>query len=135
MAHNELTRGMASTSHILSRNHAVNLTKGPVPVSALGHGPYIHFKNLRPMAHGRHTLKTALGGCISEFIYLEGPEPSLVISRGQVSRSGNERTTAHDELTRGMASTSHILLGNTRLSEPTGQHLSPAYTQSRLTAW
>jgi hypothetical protein len=78
---------MASTSHILSRNHAVNLTKGLVPVSALGHGPDIHLKNLRPVARGGHTLKTALGGCILEFIYLEGPEPSLVIGRGQVSRS------------------------------------------------
>jgi hypothetical protein len=52
MAHDGLTQGMASTGHILLGNHAVNHTKGPVPTSALGHGPYLHLGNLGPMAYG-----------------------------------------------------------------------------------
>ena len=89
---------MASTSHILLGNHAVNHTKELTPVSALGHGPDPHLRNLGPVAYDGRTLETTCGGCILEYTYLEGLVPSLVATHGQVSRLRNQRTMAHDKL-------------------------------------
>jgi hypothetical protein len=94
-----LAGGMAHGGHIHNENYGFIGADGPASVPAISHSPDLHVGNLRSMAHGGHTPRTAHGGCILEFIYLEGPEPSLIIGRGQVSRLGNQRTMAHDELT------------------------------------
>jgi len=82
MAHDELAGGIPSTGHILLGNHTVNHTKGPTPVSALGQGPDPHLGNLGPVAYGGRTLGTARGGCIPEFTYVGGLEPSLTTGHG-----------------------------------------------------
>ena len=107
-----LAGGMAHGGHIHRENYEIIDAKGPAPTSAFSRNPDFHLRSLGLMAHGGHTPRTALGGCIPEFIYLEGPLPSLVPSRGQASRPRNQRTMAHDELARGMASIGHILPGN-----------------------
>ena len=103
---------MAHGGHIRRENYEFIDVKGPTPASALGRGPNFHPSDLDPVVHGGHTLRAALGGCIPEFTYPEGPVPSLTTGRCQFSRLGNQRPTAHNELTRGMASTGHTLLGN-----------------------
>jgi hypothetical protein len=83
MVHDKLARGMASTGHILLGNHAVNHTKGLMPVAVLGHGPDLYLGNLGPTAYGGRTLRTANEGCIPEFTYVRGPCPlsSLAMAR------------------------------------------------------
>ena len=112
MAHNEFSQGMASTRHILLGNHAVNRTKGPAPMSTLGHGLDLHLRNLGPVAYGGHTLGTAHGGCILEFTNIGGPLPSLITSRDQDFHPGSQMAIAHGDLARGMAHGGHILSGN-----------------------
>ena len=82
MTYDELAQGMAMTNHILLGNHAVNHTKGPTPMFALGHSPNLHLRNPSPTAYGRRTLGTAYGGCILEFTYIGGPGPFLTTSHG-----------------------------------------------------
>jgi hypothetical protein len=115
-----LTGGMARGGHIHRENYGFIGANKPTPTSAISHSPDLHPGNLSSVACGRQTPETTLGGCIPEFTYLEGPVPSLVASRGLVSRPRNQRTTTHDELARGMASTSHILLGNHAVNHSKG---------------
>ena len=107
----ELTGGMAHDGHIHHKNYEFTSIKGPAPATARGYDPDLCHRDPRHVAHSEHTLGTASGGSILEFTYPEGPVPSHITGRGQVSRPGNQRSTARNELTRGMASTSHILLG------------------------
>ena len=106
-----LARGMAHGGHIRHKNYEFIGAKGPAPTSAFSRGPDLHSGDLDPTVHGGQTLRTALRVCIPEFTYPEGPVPSLITSRGQVSRLGNQRSTARNELTWGMASTGHIPFG------------------------
>jgi len=94
MACDELTQGMASTGHILLGNHTVDLTKGPAPMSTFSRGPNFHPRGLYHVAHGGHTLKTTLEGCILEFTYIRGPAQSLVTDRGKDFYPGNRRPVA-----------------------------------------
>ena len=87
------------------------------------------------MAHGGHTPRTALEGCILEFTDVGGLIPSPITVQGQDFHLGSQRPMAHGELTRGMAHGGHILLGNHEIVEPMSQHPSLAPTQSRLTVW
>ena len=80
-----LAGGMAHGSHIHRENYGFIGTKGPAPASASGHSMDLHLGNLSSVAHGGHTPRTTLEGCIPEFIYPEGPVPLLVTSRGQAS--------------------------------------------------
>ena len=107
-----LTRGMANDGHIHHKNYEPVGAKGPAPMSAYSRGSDLHPRNLDPVAHSGHTLGTPLRGCIPEFTYPEGPVPSLIAGRAQVSRPGNQRSTARNKLTRGMASSGHISFGN-----------------------
>ena len=107
-----LAGGMALGGHIRRENYEFIGVKGPAPASALGRGPDFHPSDLDPVVHGGHTLRTALGGCIPEFACPEGLVPSLTTGRCQFSRPGNQRPMSHNELTWGMASTGHTLLGN-----------------------
>jgi hypothetical protein len=59
-----LTHGMAHGGHIRHKNYEFIGAKGPSPMSAFRHGLALHPRDLDPAAHGRHTLKTTLGGCI-----------------------------------------------------------------------
>ena len=74
------------------------------------------------------TLGTTLWGYILEFTYPVGPVPSLIIDRGQVSPSRNQRSTARNEFTLGMASTGHILLGNHAVNHTKGPTLASAFS-------
>ena len=56
--------------------------EGPAPTSVFGHDQVLHPGDLDPVAHGGHTLGTALGSCISEFTYIGGPVPSLITGHG-----------------------------------------------------
>jgi hypothetical protein len=103
---------MAYDSHIHHENYRFIDANELAPTPAFSRSSDLPLRNLGPVAHGGHTPKTALGGYIPECTYPERPVPSLVISYGQASRPRNQRTMAHDELARGMAMTSHILLGN-----------------------
>ena len=107
-----LAREMAHGGHIYHENYEFIGVKGPAPASAFSRSPDLHSIDLDPMAHSGHTLGTPLGGCIPEFTYPEGLVSSLINGRGQVSRPGNQRSTARNKLTRGMASSGHIPLGN-----------------------
>ena len=106
-----LARGMANGGHIHHKNYEPIGAKGPAPASAYSRGSDLHPGNLDPVAHDGHTLRTPLRGYILEFTYLEGLVPSLVVSRSQTSHLGNQRSMARNELSRGMASTGHILFG------------------------
>jgi hypothetical protein len=94
-----LIGGMAHGGHIHCENYGLIGANGLAPASAISHSPDLHLGNLSSVAHGGYTPRTALGSYIPKFTYLEGPVPSLVASRGQVSRPRNQRTMAHDELT------------------------------------
>lgn len=88
MAHDELTRGMASIDHIHLGNHVGNRTKGLAPTSAFSHDLDHHLGNLGVMTYDGRTLRTAQGGCILEFIYVGGPESSLITGHGQALHLG-----------------------------------------------
>ena len=77
----EMTHG----GHIHRENYGFIGPKGPAPMSAFSRNLDFHLGSLGLMAHSGHTPRTALGGCIPEFIYPEGPVPLLVTSRGQAS--------------------------------------------------
>jgi len=98
----------------------VDLTKGPAPTSTFSRGPNFHPRGLYHVAHGGHTLKTALEGCILEFTYITGPAHSLVTDHGRDFYPGNQRPMAHGELTRGKAYGGHILLGNHEITRTNG---------------
>jgi hypothetical protein len=121
-----LAGGMARDDHIHRENYGFIGAKGPAPASAFSHSLDLHLRNLGPVAHGGHTPRTTHRGCIPEYTYQEGVVPSPVASRGQVSHLKNQRTMAHDKLAQGMASTSHILLGNHAVNHTKG--LAPAST-------
>jgi hypothetical protein len=125
-----LAHGMAHDGHIHHKNYEFISAKGLAPMSAFSRGPDLHPRDLNPVAHGGHTLRTALGGCILEFTYLEGPAPSIITGRGHVSCPGNQRSMARNELTRGMASTGHILLGNHTVNHTKGPVPMSAFTCS-----
>jgi hypothetical protein len=115
-----LTGGMARGGRIHCENYGFIGANGPVLVSAISHSPDLHHENLSSMAYGGHTPRNALGDYIPYFTYLEGLVPSLVTNHGQVSHLSKQRTMAHDELARGMASTSHNLLGNHMVNHTKG---------------
>jgi hypothetical protein len=77
--------GMARGGHIHHENHGFISTNGLAPVSAISHSLDLPLGNLSSVARGAHAPGTGLGGCIPEYTYPEGPVPSLVTSRGQVS--------------------------------------------------
>ena len=77
----ELAGGMAHGGHICRKNYEFTSIKGPVAVTAYGYDPNLCHRDLRHVAHNGHTLETALGGCILEFTYLEGPIRSLIAGR------------------------------------------------------
>jgi hypothetical protein len=77
-----LAGGMAHNGHIHSENYRFIGANGLALASTISHNLDLHLGNLGHMAHGGHTPRTALGGCILEYIYLEGSVPSLVTSRG-----------------------------------------------------
>jgi hypothetical protein len=107
-----LAGGMAHGDHIHYENFGFIDANGPAPASAISHRPDLHLGDLSFVDYGGHTARTALRGYIPEHTYLEGPVPLLIAHSGQASRPRDQRTMAHDELARGMASTGHILLGN-----------------------
>jgi hypothetical protein len=72
------------------------------------------------MVYGRHTLKTTLSGNILEFTYIGGPVPSVAMSHSQIFHPGSQMPKAQGELTQGMASTGHILLGNCKVIHANG---------------
>jgi hypothetical protein len=121
-----LASGMARSGHIHCENYGFIGTNRPVPAPAFSHSLDLYLENLGPVAHGRHTLRTALGGCILEYAYPEGPIPSLVAGCGQIYSPRNQRATAHDKLTQGMAWTNHILLGNHMVNHTKGPALASA---------
>ena len=94
-----LARGMAHGGHNHHDNYEFVNIKGLASASAFSCGLDLHPRDLDPVIHGGHTLKTALGGYIPKFTYLEGLVPSLIISCGQVSHLGNQRSTARNKLT------------------------------------
>ena len=65
-----------------------------------------------PVVHDGHTLETALRGCILEFTSIGGLAPSVITGHDQDFHPGSLRPVAHGELTRGMARSGRILLGN-----------------------
>ena len=65
-------RVMAHGGHIHHGNPEFIDIKGPAPTSAFGRGLDLHPGDLDPMAYGRHTLGTALRGCMPEFTYMQG---------------------------------------------------------------
>jgi hypothetical protein len=69
---------MACGGHIHHKNYGFIGVKGPTHVSAFSRSPELHLRNLAPVVHGRHTPRTALGGYILEYTYLEGTVPSLI---------------------------------------------------------
>ena len=105
----ELAGGMAHGGHIHRKNYEFISIKGLAPTSARGYDPNLCHGDLGHVAHNGHTLRTTSDGSNLEFIYLEGPAPSLTTSHSQASRPGNQRPTARNKPTRGMASTGHIL--------------------------
>jgi hypothetical protein len=125
-----LAQGMAHDGHIRRKNYEFIGAKGLAPMSTFSRGPDLHPRDLDPTAHGGHTLRTALRGCILEFTYLEGLAPSIITGRGHVSCPGNQRSMARNELTRGMASTGHILLGNHTVNHTKGPVPMSAFTCS-----
>jgi hypothetical protein len=106
------THGMAHGGHIRHENHEFTGIEGPTPTFAFSSSPNLHPGDLDPVAYDGQTLRTALNSSILEFTYIGGPVPSLIIGHGQVFRLGNQRPMAHGELTDGMATDGHILLGN-----------------------
>ena len=94
-----LARGMVHGGHIRRENYEFVGVKGPAPSSAYSRGSDLHPGDLDLAVHDRHTIRTTLGGCIPKFTHLEGPAPSLITGCGQVSRLGNQRSTAHNKLT------------------------------------
>jgi hypothetical protein len=115
-----LAGGMARGDHIHCENFGFIGANGPAPASAISHSPDLHLGDMSFMACGGHTAGTTLGGCILEHTYPEGPVPLLVAHHGQASHSRDQRTMAHDELARGMASTGHILLGSHAVNHTKG---------------
>ena len=77
-----LAGGMALGGHIRRENYEFIGVKGPLPTSAFSCGLDLCPRGLDPVIHGEHTFRTLLGGCIPEFTYLEGQEPSLITSCG-----------------------------------------------------
>jgi hypothetical protein len=116
-----LAGGTAHDGHIHHKNYEFISTKGPASASARSYNPNLSHGDPGRVARSGHTLGTAFGGNISEFTYPEGLVPSSTTSSGQASRSGNQRSTARNKLTRGMASTGHILLGNHDVNHTKGQ--------------
>jgi hypothetical protein len=109
---------MAHDGHIRHENYEFTDIKGLAPTSS-----YIldlRFRDLDPMVYGRHTLKTALSGNILEFTYIGGPVPSVAMSHSQIFHPGSQMPKAQGELTQGMASTGHILLGNCKVIHANG---------------
>jgi hypothetical protein len=80
-----LAGGMARSGHIHRENNRFIGVKGLAPTSTFSRSLDLHLRNLAPVVHGRHTPRTTLGGYISEYTYLEGTVPSLIVGRGQVS--------------------------------------------------
>jgi hypothetical protein len=115
-----LVGGMAHGGHIHCENYGLIDTNGLAPASTISHSLDLHLGNLSSVAHDEYTPRTTLGSCIPEFTYPEGPIPLLVASHGQVSHPRNQRTMAHDELARGMATNGHILLGNHMINHTKG---------------
>jgi hypothetical protein len=90
----------------------VNHTKGPAPVSALGHVPDLRLENLGPMAYNGRTLRAAHGGCILGFTNTGDPVPSLITDHGQTFHLGSLLAVAHGDLAQGVARGDYILLDN-----------------------
>jgi hypothetical protein len=72
------TRGMAHDSHLHHGNPKFVNVEGPAPMSIFSHSQVLHPRDLDPVAHGRHTLKTTLNGYILEFTYIGRLVPSLI---------------------------------------------------------
>jgi hypothetical protein len=68
-------------------------------MSTFSHGLDLCPRDLDPVVHGGHTLRTALGGNILEFTYIGGTVPSLITSHGQIFHLGSQSPTAHGKLT------------------------------------
>jgi hypothetical protein len=114
---------MAHSSHIRHKNYEFTDVGGLAPAFAFSCGPDLLIRDLDPMVYGEYTLRITLSGSILEFTYVEGPVPSLITSHGQIFHPGSQRPTEHGELTQGMASTSHILLGNHKVIHTNGSTL------------
>jgi hypothetical protein len=84
-----VAHGMANSGHIHHKNYETIDAKGLAPASAYSRGSDLHPRNLDPAAHSGNTLGTPLRGYNLVFTYPEGPEPSLIVGHGQVSRPGN----------------------------------------------
>lgn len=108
----ELARETAHGGHIRHENYEYTGVKGPAPASAYGHDPNLRHGDLGYVAYHGHALGTAPSGNIPEFTYIGGPVPSPTTRHGQILHPGGRKPMAHDELTKGMASIGHILLGN-----------------------
>ena len=108
----ELTGGMVHDGHIRHKNYEFISIKGPAPASARGYNPNLCHGDPGHIARSGLTLGTTFDGSILEFTYPEGPVPSLIAGHSQVSHLGNQRSTARNKLTWGMASYGHIPLRN-----------------------
>jgi hypothetical protein len=124
-----LTRGMAHDNHISHENKEFIGAEGSAPAPAFSRGPNLRSGRLDPTVYDRLTLGTAHRGSIPESTYIRGTVPSLITDHGQVFRLGKQRSTGHDELTRGMDSTSHILLGNHVVNHTKGTTPTSAYSR------
>ena len=113
----ELAGGMAHDGHILCKNYEFISIKGPTPVSVRVYDTNLCHRNPGHVARSGHTLETASDGSILEFTYPKGLVPSPTAGCGQASRSRNQRSTAHNKLTQGIASTGHNLLGNHAITQ------------------
>ena len=90
----ELAGGMAHSDHICCKNYKFMCIKGPAHAPTRCYDQSLYHGDLGRVARSGDPLRTAFGGCILEFTYLEGSVPSLVASRGQASRLGNQRSMA-----------------------------------------
>jgi hypothetical protein len=130
-----LAHGMAYDDHIRHENYEFGGVQGPTPMSAYSHGLNLHHGDLRPVACGRHTLRTALCASIPEFTYEGGQysHSSLAIAKSfaQEARSPWLVTKSSREWPQSATS----FRDTTRLSAPMGQHPSPAPTLARPTMW
>jgi len=115
-----LAGGMTHGGHIHHENYEFTDVGGPAPASACSHGPNLCHGDLDPVARSGHTLGTTPDGSILGFTYIWGPVPSLVTSHGQVLHPRGRKSMARVELTQGMASTGHILLGNHEVIRTSG---------------
>ena len=107
-----LIGGVAHGGYIHRENYEFTSVEEPAPMSAFRHALDLRFGDLDPMVYGGRTLGTTLSGSIPKSTYIGGTVPSLITNHGQVFSLGSQKSMAQKELTQGMASSGHILLGN-----------------------